>query len=73
MENEQSTVTWIRTAEAAKMLGVKSTQGVLFIVRPDDKWLVRYLNVGTDAKPRYMLAKEDVQRIVNERKNQTNL
>ena len=62
---------WIRTSEAAEMLGVKTTQGVLHIVRNPvnfDEWYVRYLNVGSSEMPRYMLAKQDIERIANERK-----
>ena len=69
-------VTWIRTSEAAEMLGVKSTQGVLTIVRGEKEpynWIVRHWNVGTDAMPRYMLAKDDIIELAKKRKNKTDL
>jgi hypothetical protein len=70
-------IEWIRTAEAAKILGVKSTEGVLVIVRGKNRdnpnWIVRYLNVGTDDMPRYMLNKEDIIELADRRKSQTDL
>jgi hypothetical protein len=70
-------IEWIRTSEAAAILNVKSTEGVLIIVRGKNrnnpKWVVRYMNVGTDDKPRFMLAKEDIELIAAKRKSQTDL
>lgn len=62
---------WISTAIAAEILEVKSTQGVLNIVRGEHKpyqWIVRYLNVGTDDKPRYILNREDIEQLAKRRK-----
>jgi hypothetical protein len=69
-------IEWIRTSEAAEILDVKSTQGVLTIVRGEKEpynWIVRYWNVGTDAMPRYMLAKDDIIALAKQRKSKTNL
>lgn len=69
-------IEWIRTSEAAEILGVKSTQGVLTIVRGEKepyKWIVRFWNVGTESMPRYMLAKEDIIALAKKRKSQTDL
>jgi len=69
MEHEQRE--WISTAQAAAILGVKSTQGVLNIVRGESKpynWIVRYWNAGTEDMPRYMLAKEDIETLAKQRK-----
>lgn len=66
-------VTWIRTSEAAVILNVKSTQGVLFLIRPDGNWIVRNWNAGTESMPRYYVAKEDIEALAKKRKSQTDL
>lgn len=62
---------WIRTSEAMDILGVSSTEGVLHIVRGDrdnPNWIVRHWNVGTEQMPRYMLAKEDIEKLAEDRR-----
>jgi hypothetical protein len=66
-------IEWIRTSEAAKILGVKTTQGALHILRGEGKvnpkWIVRHWNIGTDDMPRYLVAKEDVIALAEQRKS----
>lgn len=69
MEQEQTD--WISTVQAAEILDVKSTQGVLNIVRGEKKpfkWIVRYWNAGTEDMPRYMVSREDIEALAKQRK-----
>lgn len=52
---------WITTVEAAKILKVGSTQAVrnLMVRNPED---LPGINIGTEAQPRWMLKRADVER-----------
>jgi hypothetical protein len=57
---------WITTVEAAKILGVNSTQAVRNLMVRNENELPG-INIGTEAQPRWMLKRADVIRFQQKR------
>jgi hypothetical protein len=62
---------WITTVEAAKILKVSTTKAVRYLMEqyPND---LPGMNIGTDAQPRWMLRRADVERFQANRETPEN-
>jgi hypothetical protein len=65
-QEREMDIDWITTRDAAVILNVTSTQGVWNVIERARRYhqlTVRLRNIGSDKKPRYMLAKDDVETV----------